>query len=522
MTDSAGPPLASRVCAAALCHLPPRRTPRLVVTLFKNVSPEIPDVARMQAATPWTRCLTVPLALFLAITAGVIAFALHRADPQLISVNSTGPLDLKDVTSPVLEGALLSLFADALRVPLLGGLIVGKIKHDNDFKHLRSFAASIPHPNPLFFPYNATHAAILSSVAPSASSPAASAPSATQHPTSRILRLHSKYQSGATDPSKVIARVLDAINKSNSMLPPLHSFLSARAGATADAELSTQRWKEGRPLGLLDGIPVAVKVEFEVAGERHSHGTQFITRVSAKDAEPVARLRAAGAIIVGITNMHEIGIGTSGHNPWTGSARNPYNTSHLTGGSSSGSASAVAAGIVPISLAADGGGSIRIPAALCGVIGLKPTFGRVPCDADLAFTVGHAGRTLCSSLFYRTPSETPQPSPPASKTLASCTRPTRQRIVWFLTPMLQVLYDCRAAVSAASALRPLVSLLWRQRSNRHPRGSNAELQRIRNRRSAELDELNHRLAAATRSNHRQCHHPSPLCRFQSSCGFYFD
>jgi Asp-tRNA(Asn)/Glu-tRNA(Gln) amidotransferase A subunit family amidase len=173
---------------------------------------------------------------------------------------------------------------------------------------------------------------------------------------------------------------------------PLKSFVSACPNATADAKASSERWKAGKPLGLLDGVPVGIKVEFEVMGEIHSQGTKFIKRVAVKDAEPVARLRAAGAIIVGITNMHEIGIGTSGHNPWTGSARNPYNISHLTGGSSSGSGSAVSAGIVPIALGADGGGSIRIPAALCGVIGLKPTFGRVPCDADLAFTVGHAGR----------------------------------------------------------------------------------------------------------------------------------
>jgi hypothetical protein len=340
--------------------------------------------------------LAATSALVVALT---IAHMLKVSDLPLITVSSRGHLDLKDVTSPVLQGHLLSSFAALLRFPLLGGLIVENIKSSNDFKHLRSFAASVPHPNPMFFPYNATHAAMLSSASSSESSLSASGLSSALHHSgrSRIMRLHSRYRSRSTDPSQVIASVLDAINQSNSAVPPLHSFLSARADAIADAQMSTQRWKEGKPLGLLDGIPVGVKVEFEVSGEMHSHGTQFITRIATKDAEPVARLRAAGAIIVGITNMHEIGIGTTGHNPWTGSARNPYNTSYLTGGSSSGSASAVAAGIVPISLAADGGGSIRIPAALCGVIGLKPTFGRVPCDADLAFTVGHAGRMPYSS-----------------------------------------------------------------------------------------------------------------------------
>lgn len=328
----------------------------------------------------------------------ITAHVFRNPDLPLITVSSRGHLDLKDVTSPVLQGYLLSSFAVLLRFPFLGGLIVQNIKSNNDFLSLRSFAASVSHPNPMFFPYNVTHAAIMSSVAPTATSPTASYSSSALHQTerSRILRLNTRYRSGTTDPTKIIAQVLDAIKHSNSASPPLHSFLSACADAITDAEKSAARWKKGNPLSLLDGIPVGVKVEFEVSGEIHSHGTQFITRIAEKDAEPVARLRAAGAVIVGITNMHEIGIGTSGHNPWTGSARNPYNISHLTGGSSSGSASAVAAGIVPISLGADGGGSIRIPAALCGVIGLKPTFGRVPCDADLAFTVGHAGRTLCS------------------------------------------------------------------------------------------------------------------------------
>ena len=302
----------------------------------------------------------------------------------------------------MLEGFFLSFLADLLRYPLFEFPIVSHIKGNNDFQHLRSFAASVPHPNPLFYPYNVSHASLMASAAPVASSPLASDVDPSHHPHSRILRLHSQYQSGKTNPSEVIARVLLAIQQSNSANNSanisLNSFLSACASATEEAKASTKRWKEGKALGLLDGVPVAIKVEFEVTGEKHSQGTQFITRIADKDAEPVARLRAAGAIIVGITNMHEIGIGTSGHNPWTGSARNPYNTSHLTGGSSSGSGSAVSAGIVPIALGADGGGSIRIPAALCGVIGLKPTFGRVPCAADLAFTVGHAGRTCAIHL----------------------------------------------------------------------------------------------------------------------------
>jgi hypothetical protein len=401
---------------------------------------------------------------------------------------------LNPFLTQVYEGFALSTFADLLRVPLLGNLIVAFVKGKNDFMHLRSFAASINHPSPLFFPYNASHAALLASVAPIASSPLASDPSAARHPRSRILRLHSRYRKGETDPSEVVARVLDAIKDSNSAQPPLHSFLSACANATADAMASTQRWKSGQPLGLLDGVPVGIKVEFEVLGEKHSHGTQFITRIAQKDAEPVARLRAAGAIIVGITNMHEIGIGTSGHNPWTGSARNPYNIKFLTGGSSSGSGSAVAAGIVPIALGADGGGSIRIPAALCGVIGLKPTFGRVPCDADLAFTVGHAGRTLfsifCHNCAFRPSLFQNSAAIAASVEDARIMYRAHLSIIMHLVTILHVLDNCCAAIPPSPTVSALVSFLRRQRSYRSSCWGDAELQLVRVCRGSGLHKIN--------------------------------
>ncbi len=117
------------------------------------------------------------------------------------------------------------------------------------------------------------------------------------------------------------------------------------------------------------------------------------------DAEVVKRLRDAGAIIIGKTNMHEIGIGVTGINPHLGSARNPHNPECYTGGSSSGSAAAVAAGYCPAAIGADGGGSVRIPAALCGVTGLKPTFGRVSerGAAPLCWSVAHIGPIASSA-----------------------------------------------------------------------------------------------------------------------------
>ncbi|PKN85249.1 MAG: hypothetical protein CVU46_11745 [Chloroflexi bacterium HGW-Chloroflexi-8] len=123
-------------------------------------------------------------------------------------------------------------------------------------------------------------------------------------------------------------------------------------------------------------------------------GTAFLGKEPAKqDSTVVARLRAAGALLVGKTNMHEIGINPNGANVTFGAVKNPYDTNRDPGGSSSGSAAAVSSGLVPIAIGADGGGSIRIPASLCGVVGLKATYGRVSefGAAPLCWSVAHLG-----------------------------------------------------------------------------------------------------------------------------------
>jgi Asp-tRNA(Asn)/Glu-tRNA(Gln) amidotransferase A subunit family amidase len=115
-----------------------------------------------------------------------------------------------------------------------------------------------------------------------------------------------------------------------------------------------------------------VKDELDMMPYPTTVGTRFLGNVAARqDATVVRRLRDAGALLVGKTNMHEIGILPSGVNPHFGAVRNPYNLSHDSGGSSSGSAAAVSAGLCPAAVGADGGGSIRIPASFCGVAGLK-------------------------------------------------------------------------------------------------------------------------------------------------------
>jgi len=123
-------------------------------------------------------------------------------------------------------------------------------------------------------------------------------------------------------------------------------------------------------------------------------GTAFLgTSASEGDSTVVARIRAAGALLIGKTNMHEMGMGVTGFNPHHSTTRNPYDPKYYTGGSSSGSAAAVAAGFCPVAIGADGGGSIRIPASFCGLVGLKPTFGRVSRFGanPLGWSVDHFG-----------------------------------------------------------------------------------------------------------------------------------
>lgn len=214
-----------------------------------------------------------------------------------------------------------------------------------------------------------------------------------------IQALRAAYQSGASDPRAVAERFLEGLAASEDV--QLRVLIAQDpADLRAQAEASAARWAAGEPIGPLDGIPVAIKDQIDQAGYPTTAGTTFLARGAARvDSCVAARLRAAGALLVGKTNMHEIGIGTTGLNPHYGAVRNPYGLGHYSGGSSSGSAAIVAAGLCPLAIGSDGGGSIRIPAALCGVAGLKPTFGRVSKAGGypLCWSVGHVG-PIASSL----------------------------------------------------------------------------------------------------------------------------
>jgi aspartyl-tRNA(Asn)/glutamyl-tRNA(Gln) amidotransferase subunit A len=171
-----------------------------------------------------------------------------------------------------------------------------------------------------------------------------------------------------------------ALRAAHAAQPRLHAFITLDdQGARAAARASDLRHAAGQRLGPLDGVPVAVKDNLAVCGLPWTDGTRaHANRIATADSAVVARLRAAGAVILGTLNLHEGALGATTDNPFWGRCQNPLAPGFTPGGSSGGSAAAVAAGIVPATLGTDTMGSVRIPAAYCGLWGLKPTAGLVP------------------------------------------------------------------------------------------------------------------------------------------------
>ena len=168
-----------------------------------------------------------------------------------------------------------------------------------------------------------------------------------------------------------------------------------RAAEQADAAQAEVRALGAQALAArpLQGVFVSVKDLFNLDGAPTAAGTRAVLPDLGRQSSVADRLRAAGAIIFAKTNMHEIALGATGENRWTGDVRNPYDPARQGGGSSSGSGVAVACGIGTASVGSDTGGSVRIPAAFCGVVGFKPTYGSIPLDGALAlsWTCDHAG-----------------------------------------------------------------------------------------------------------------------------------
>ncbi len=300
--------------------------------------------------------------------------------------------DLKSVKLPYLAGGLLRLFVSLVEGPL-GGLVIPSLLQSAGIEWLRKQVIDeAPTYHPIHF---AGALARKDSAVPEKEWPQSSAVDSRGFHFATVFDYAKAYRDGRTTPEEVAIKLLDAIEASNSSTPPLRAVIAInRENVMKQAREATQRIKAGKPLCIFDGVPVAVKDEVNMAPYPTTVGTSFLGKTPAKeDATVVARMRAAGALMIGKTNMHEIGINVTGLNPHHGTTRNPYNTDHFTGGSSSGSGTAVAAGLVPVAIGADGGGSIRIPASFCGVFGLKPTFGRVSEHgaAPLCWSVAHLG-----------------------------------------------------------------------------------------------------------------------------------
>ncbi|MXZ30698.1 MAG: amidase [Acidimicrobiia bacterium] len=191
-----------------------------------------------------------------------------------------------------------------------------------------------------------------------------------------IARLGELYAAGEAEPSEVLAATLERIERLDGALGAFSEVTAERA--VAEATERTEELRRGESRGPLHGVPVAIKELFDVAGAVGDYGSDVLAgRVPDADAESVRRLREAGAVIVGVTRSHEFGWGITSQHATRPSPRNPWNLERVPGGSSGGSAAAVAAGMVPAAVASDTGGSVRIPATYCGTAGIKPTLGRI-------------------------------------------------------------------------------------------------------------------------------------------------
>ncbi|HET6640552.1 MAG TPA: amidase [Nitrososphaeraceae archaeon] len=205
------------------------------------------------------------------------------------------------------------------------------------------------------------------------------------------------------DLSKLISRreispvdlVEASLKRITRLNPMLNAFITVLGnGAREDAKNAEMLIKEGRYKGVLHGIPVSLKDLIYVKGAKSTSGSKILANfVPQYDSTVVRKLKDAGAIIIGMNNTHEFACGITNINPHYGSSKNPWDINRMSGGSSGGSAVAVSAGMTPVSIGTDTSGSIRVPSSLCGLFGLKPTYGRVSKYGvqELAPSIDHIG-----------------------------------------------------------------------------------------------------------------------------------
>jgi len=303
--------------------------------------------------------------------------------------------NLSKLKAPHLTGNPLKIFTAVLESNFPGKLIIKKLMDDSGIAYLTN---KFIEENPTFFPIHP---------APEIDSTKSINQKLIKKeinysPESGILQnfgltiedYAGLYRSGKFSPVEIAENII-RLTIDTEKGDPLNAVIKLdKEDFLKQANSSLDRFKKGQPLSIIDGVPIAIKDEIDAVPYSTSVGTSFLGKEPVtEDAEVVRRPREAGALIFCKTNMHEIGIGVTGVNPHFGHVKNPYNPACYSGGSSSGSAAVVASGLCPGAIGADGGGSIRIPAALCGIIGLKPTFGRVSEKgaAPLDWSVAHIG-----------------------------------------------------------------------------------------------------------------------------------
>lgn len=197
-----------------------------------------------------------------------------------------------------------------------------------------------------------------------------------------ISMAQEQIRSNLITPSELAKACYQAVNQHN---PAINAFITILGSENIQAQV---------PDSLLSGIPIAIKDIYQTEGVLTTAGTTFFKDfIPEQDAVVVQKLKAAGAVIQGKTNTHEVALGVTGVNPHYGTVHNPWDKNRITGGSSSGSAAAISAGMSLAAMGSDTGGSIRIPASLCGVVGLKPTYGRVSVRGifPLSWNLDHSG-----------------------------------------------------------------------------------------------------------------------------------
>ncbi|XP_044469880.1 fatty acid amide hydrolase isoform X1 [Mangifera indica] len=361
---------------------------------------------------------------------GVVYKAVNEVD---VSPESDHVYVKANVKAPRMAGFVVKIFVWLLEMPILGQVLSYFLKKNNLIQKLVT-RAKLEEP-PLFVPLHPYEDLNEQQVKPISSD--LSPPEQVQEaidclPSSlpshkpkfhrwTILDYARAYSSGEITPLMIAERFIAAILESSN--PPLQMSFFINYDAKdilRQATESTLRYEKGQPISVLDGVPIAIKDEIDCSPYPTTGGTKWLPKLRpcTADACCVARLRQCGAVLVGKTNMHELGAGTSGINPHYGITRNPYDTNKISGGSSSGSAAVVSSGLCPVALGVDGGGSVRMPAALCGVVGFKPTFARVPLSGVLPFnwTVGMVGilaSTVEDAFIAYAAINGPLPTPPS-------------------------------------------------------------------------------------------------------------